>query len=418
MKSATRSIAILMLSGIMAGPALAQTNTCGVQRNVKAGLLDEATYKQLNRAYEEVGAENYDGAYDFLIKIRARARDDYLKAVVAQGLAQVEWARGNYDPALQYFEEAVALDALPDQPHFALMYQIAQLYYMKERYDESLERLDLWFCTVPPEKVTPAAYVLKASINAQKEDWPEVVKAISQAIDMEPDPKESWYQLKLAAHFELEQFPEAADTLEVMITKWPNKKDYWTQLSNVRLRLKQDDRALSVMALAYRNGLLDKQADIIYLSNLYSFLDVPYKAAKVLQKGIEDGMVEANEKHWTVVADMWYAAEEMDRALQGYEQAGKVAEDGKIDLRRAYILIDQENWPEAIGALSDALKKGGITERQTGEAYLMRGMAEFNLGNYDQASTNWGRASRYPKSKDSAEQWMNHMREERARRSS
>ena len=53
-----------------------------------------------------------------------------------------------------------------------------------------------------------------------------------RAIEMEPDPKENWYQLKLAAHFELEQYREAAATLETMITRWPDKKSYWTQLSN------------------------------------------------------------------------------------------------------------------------------------------------------------------------------------------
>jgi len=49
---------------------------------------------------------------------------------------------------------------------------------------------------------------------------------------------------------------------------------------------------------------------------------------------------------------------------------------------------------------------------------VLQGMSQFNLGHYDKASTAWGRATRYPKSKSSAEQWLNHMREERARKSS
>jgi len=145
---------------------------------------------------------------------------------------------------------------------------------------------------------------------------------------------------------------------------------------------------------------------------------VPFKAANVLQKGIEDGYVESNRKHWTIVADSWYAAEEMEKALLAYEEAGKASDDGEIDLRRAYILVDMERWSEASVAIEAALEKGGFNDRKTGDAYVLQGMSEFNLGNYNKASTAWGRASQYPKAKKAAQQWMNHMREERSRKSS
>ncbi|HKX57661.1 MAG TPA: hypothetical protein VJN01_16235, partial [Xanthomonadales bacterium] len=210
----------------------------------------------------------------------------------------------------------------------------------------------------------------------------------------------------------------AAATLELMISRWPDKKTYWTQLTQVYYKLKQDNKALSVLALAYRKNLLDTQSDIIFLSSLYSNANVPYKSAEVLQKGITSGVVEASDRHWALVADTWYAAEEMENALAAYEKAGTAARTGEIDLRRGYILVDLERWPPAKEALSAAISKGGLDERKTGEAYLLRGMTEFNLGNYDAASADWGRASRYPKARDAAQQWMNHLEEERRRRAS
>ena len=42
---------------------------------------------------------------------------------------------------------------------------------------------------------------------------------------------------------------EAAETLEILISRWPDKKIYWTQLSQIYYKLKQEDRALAVMAL-------------------------------------------------------------------------------------------------------------------------------------------------------------------------
>jgi len=421
MAEKTNSILLTLVAALLlfSNSTMAQSGKCGEQRNVMVKALDELTWKQLNAIYEDVGEEKYDEAYEDLLKMVRRAgKNEYLQAVMYQALAQVEWSRENYDESLKYFETAVELDTLPDQTHFALMYQIAQLYFMKDRYQDSLDALDLWFCKVPAETVTSHAYVLRASINVQKADYREALKAIETAIAMESEPKENWYQLKLAAHFELEQYAEAAATLEIMITRWPDNKSYWLQLAQIYYKLGQEDRSLAVMAMAYRKSLLDKQSDITYLSSLYSNANVPYKAAEVLEKGIQDGIVEPSKSHWTMVAETWYGAEELQKSLAAFRRAGKAAEDGDIDLRRGFILVDLEDWQEALGALDAALRKGGLNERRTGEAYLLRGMAQFNLQNFDAASADWGRAARYESTRDAARQWINHLREERLRRAS
>ncbi len=60
-----------------------------------------------------------------------------------------------------------------------------------------------------------------------------------------------------------------------------------------------------------------------------------------------------------MVADTWYAAEEMENALLAYEMAGKASTEGEIDLRRGYILVDLERWEPAIEALEAALEGPG-----------------------------------------------------------
>lgn len=397
-------------------PVAAQSNDCDADREVTGQAVDELTHRRLNAAYEAVGEEKYDEAFQELQRLLNRAgSDDYVRAVVSQALAQVEWSRENFDAALGYFETAVSLDALPNQTHFALMYQLAQLYYMDERYDDAIKRLDLWFCTSPEEKITSAAYVLEASIYSAMNDFPPALEAIETAISMEAEPKEQWYRLKLAIHYELEQYPQVGETLEILVSNWPEKKTYWVQLAQIHVQLKRPERALGALALAYRNGLLDSQSDVTFLSSLYSGEGVPYKAAEVLQKGIEDGIVESDRRNWTRVAQEWYSAEELENSLAAYEHAGQASTDGEIDLRRAYILVDLERWPTAKEALDAALEKGGLDDRDTGQAYLLRGMAHFNLEEFDAASADWGRASRYEPTRAAAQQWMAHLQEERRR---
>jgi tetratricopeptide (TPR) repeat protein len=411
------------LLAVVAAPgcqsAFGQPGSCAPERQVGAGSLDELTWNRLNAIYQEVGAERYDQARGELREMLDRAgRDHYLRAVLNQALGQVEWARGNYDPALGYFEKAVELDTLPDQAHFAMMLQLAQLYHMEGRLDDALQRLDLWFCMVPPDKVMAAAHVLKASIHAQQGHFPAALEAIESAIALDENPQESWFQMKLAAHYELEQYPQAAGTLEQLIARWPQNKAYWVQLSQIQYKLKQDERALAVLALAYRRDLLDRQADLTFLSGLYRQLDIPYKAAEVLEQGIRAGIVRSDKRHWTLAAEAWYAAAEPENALAAYAEAGRAATDGLIDLYRGHILVDLERWPAALAALNRAFDKGGLNERQSGEAYLLRGLARFKLGDFEGAGADWGRAGQYEQSREAATQWIDYLQVERERRAS
>lgn len=416
-----RCLAVLILGmGLSAHSAIqAEADGCGAERDVGTGALDEWTWRQLNGIYEDVGEARYDEAFDDLAAMLERSeRDRYLQAILNQALAQVEWARGRYAASLRYFERAVELDALPDETHFTLLYQTAQLYYAEGRLEEARARLETWFCSVAPDKVSSSAYALEAGIHAGREDHAAALAAIQNAIAVDESPKENWYLLKLAAHYEMQQYAEAAATLEILVADWPNDKRYWLQLAQVSDRLGRDSRALAVLALANRRGLLDREGDISYLSSLYSRTELPYKSAEVLETGIRAGIVEGTGPNWARVADAWYAAAELERALAAYREAGRASGDGGIDLRRAHILIDLERWPAAVEALDLALSKSGLDDRRRGEIFLLRGIAQYSLDNHDGAAADWQRAGRYETARDAAAQWLNHLREERQREAS
>ena len=410
---------VALLAAIACGDTGAAAESCPADRDAGSPSLDEMTWRRLNAVYEDLAEERFDDARADLSKMLGRAgRNRYLEAVLNQAMGQVEWARGNYSGARGYIETAVELDSLPDAAHFALLYQLVQLYYLQGRYDDALERLNAWFCHVPLEQLSALNYVLKASIHAQQAQYPDVLQAIDRAIATGPGPEESWYRLKLAAHFELEQYGEAAETLEIMVGSWPDRRSHWVQLSQTWYRMGRDDRALAVLALAYRNGLLDRQSDFLFLSSLYNHSEVPFKAAQVLEQGILQGVVEASEPHRTRLADTWYRADEMERSLEAYAAASLAATDGTVDLRRGFILVELERWQQAMEALDLALDKGGLDDRQNGEAFLLRGVARFHLGRLKDAGDDWNRAAQYERTRDSARQWINHLREAKRRRAS
>jgi tetratricopeptide (TPR) repeat protein len=410
------AVSLLLASG---GAAHADWSACGTARNPAVGTLDEQTWRRLSAIHDVIGEGRYDEAYGNLRSMLERAgRDVYLQAILIQALAQVTWARGDSDLALGYFETAHELDALPDSAHYGLLYSAAQIYFMNDQLEEAGERLERWFCAVPAEEITAAAWVLKASILAHLGEFVGALEAIDAAIDMEEAPSEDWYQLKLAAQYELEQYEPAVDTLNTLLARRPERKRYWVQLAQTHYALGQDQRALAVQALAYRNGLLEESSDVLFLAGLYSKLQLPYKAAGVLEQAIRDGILAADRGQWAQVAESWYAAGELERALAAWESAGRAADDGLTDLHRGYLLVDLERWTAALEALNRSLARGGLDEQKAGEALLLRGMVHFRLGDLDGAGADWDRAGRFGSSREAARQWLVYLKEERRRRAS
>ncbi|WP_376695894.1 tetratricopeptide repeat protein [Wenzhouxiangella sp. EGI_FJ10305] len=408
----------------LSGHALAQETVagyeCGVERDVSAGGLTERTYNRLSDVYEQIGEEQYEEAFPALESLLERnERDDYASATILQAMAFVRAQQERYDDAIDMFQRAIDLNRLPNNQHYEMMLQVAQLQYTMERYQDALEQLDIWFCVTPDDqqnKVT--VWVMKASIHAQIEEFRNAVEAIDRAIAMSDDPKENWYQLKLGMHFELDEFNEAADVLQILLQMSPEKKDYWVQLASVYVQLDRNRDSMAVLSLAWRKGLLERQTEYQQLASLQQEFDFPRKAAEVLQEGLEKGIVENTRRNWEMTGGAWYEARELEKALEAYERAGGQSSDGEIDLQRAFILTDQERWEEAEEALNRAVDLGGLSDNQTGNAWLLLGTARYNLGDTEGAIDAFNEATDYGRVETAAREWINHIRNEDSRRAS
>lgn len=395
---------------LVLGSAAAQDEDNPSGRESPAAVWkSERNFKAVQEAWELVANEQYAEAETEFRELVESIGDPYEKSQAMFGLAQALMSRDKFVEALQLYEQIVNLDVLPNNPHFDAMFQIAQLYYMRENYAKSLEWIDRWMNESGEEKIE--AYELKASIYAQKNDYRRALANIDIVIGMADEPKESWYQLKLAMHYELKEFREAMKVLETMVRLWPDKKQYWVQLASINVTLKRDKEALAVLALAYRKGMLDKEQDWLQLFSLYGYLGIPYKAASVLSEGIEKGYVEPTKEIYEQLGNAWYAAQELDRAVAALTEAAELSLDGKLDMQVAYILVDQERWEDAKARLGSAIDKGGLTDTQMGNMYVLLGMSELNTGDRNAARQAFLQARNYPKSRSAGQQWLNHLDE-------
>jgi tetratricopeptide (TPR) repeat protein len=413
----------LLLSALLSvsAQALAQEQVagyqCGGERDVSAGALTERTYNKLNDIYELIGEDKYAEAFPELQSMLERTRtDEFARATILQAMAFVRSQQEQYAEAIDYFRQSIELNKLPNSQHFQMILQVAQLLYTIERYQDALDQLDIWFCVTPDtQEDKVSVWVMKASIHAQIEEFREAISAIDRAIAMSDEPEESWYQLKLGMHLELEEYQESADVLQTLLRMNPEKKTYWVQLASVYVQLERNRDSMAVLSLAHRKGLLDRESEYMQLASLQQEFDFPRKAAEVLQEGLEKGIVENSRSNWEMTAGAWYAARQLEKALDAYARAGGQATDGEVDLQRAFILTDQERWEEAEEALTRAVDLGGLSDNQMGNAWLLLGTARYNLGKVDAAMDAFNEAKEYGRVEQAAREWMNHIRNERSR---
>lgn len=381
-----------------------------VQAERKAsGSLSEATFRPLEKAQALMAEDRHEEALKLLQALQQRTANDYEQALVLQTLGFLHADRNQFARAIPYFEQALALNALPQQPHEQMLMALGQLLFSEGRLDEAIARLEAYFDEVGVAG-SADAHLMLASAYADRQRYREALPHVSAAIAASDAPRLSWYQFKLGLHHALEQYAACAETLLNIIALAPDTAMPWQQLASVLIEIKRDREALAVLALADRRGLLTSATEVRNLAQLYRLLDIPYKAAEVLAAGIASGRLPGDESTRVALAEAWIAAREHGRADSVLAQAAEAASRGTLALRLAQVRIESRQWAAALEALDLALRKGVDS---SGEVQFLRGVAAMSLDRLDMAEQAFTAAMDDPRRRADARAWRDHLRERR-----
>jgi len=294
------------------------------------------------------------------------------------------------------------------------MYTVAQLYQATEQYEKSLEMLDRWFKVA----VNPGSgpYYLKAVLHYQLQQFREGIEPIQAAIrvaqERDEEIQEGWYQLLNVFYFELEDYPNVIKTLTTLVQGWP-KKDYLVQLASIYGQEGDDRRQLALFQAAYEGGWLERGTEFVNLAQMLLQADIPYRAAVILQEGLDSGAIESTESNWRLLSQAWQLAQEDERALPALTHASGLASDGELDLRIAQSHANLAQWEDCVEAARTALQRGGLD--RSDQANLLLGNCLVELRRYSEATEAFRSASRDERSRTAANQWMRFVENEQAR---
>lgn len=403
-KNAAALVAAGLLFTAVCRDAQAQQLPAHCTAEEKTGSIAEGSYRTLETAMNEMSKGEFAAAERRLVGLTERAQG-YERAVVFQTLGFVHAQQERLKQALEAFEEALATNALPRQPREELTYNVGQLYIADEQYDRGIAALERYLetaCKPPPA----AAHMMLANAYAQAKKYEQSLRQVAVATEKAGRAEESWLQLKLALHYELKQLDECAKTLVDLIAMTNESGEYWKQLSGILLEIEEQEEALAVLAVAERQGLLDTERDLMNLASVYSLLEIPYKAGRTLERGLENGTIERTAKSYQLLSDAWIAAREWDKAEAALRRAAELSADGNLWMRLAQVLMEKESWRAAQDALQSALK-AGVSD--VGQANYLLGVAAYQAGDDARAVEALRAATRDPASQRQAQQWLDHI---------
>jgi hypothetical protein len=381
----------------------------------KTPAMGERVYQRLADAQECAEAEDMECAMETLERVRnMNGLNSYEIAQMWNFYAFIYFGQDNYPEALRSYEMVLAQEDLPLGMETATRYTLTQLYFQEERYQESVDMLDKWFLiAVNPG---PESYVLKAQIYYQMEEYLAGIPPIQMALDVATQQgmelKENWYRLLNVFYYELEDYPNVIQVLRTIIQSWP-KEEYFTQLSAMYGQEGDEAAQLGLYETAYEAGWLDQSNEQVQLSQLLLQAEAPIKAAYIMEAGLENGPIEANEANYRILAQAWQLAQEDAKAIDPLTQAAELAEDGELDLRLAQSYQNLLQWENCVDSGREALNKGEL--RREDQAYMIVGACLFEQKEYAAARTAFDSASEDARSRNAANSWVTFVTAEETR---
>jgi len=296
----------------------------------------------------------------------------------------VYYSLDDFPGAIRSYKRVIDGEGTPEDLRLDTRYTLAQLYTAEERYAEAAQELEIWMQAATV--VGNGARALLAQIYYQLDRKADALHMIELAIaDVEAKgklPKERWWSLQRVLYYEKNDFNRVIAILELLVKHYP-KWTYWKQLGGMYGEQERAMDQLVASEVVYLNNQLDKESQVMSMAYMYLGAEVPYRAARIIEKGMNDNIIERDAKNLEVLGTAWYQSKDLNRALKSLENASQHTDSGNLQSRIAGIYLDLGRDKEAYKASVKAAKKGNV--KRADSNYLIMGNALVNLHCYKDA---------------------------------
>jgi len=304
-------------------------------------------------------------------------------------LGFVYFSMENYEKSIDEYKQVVAQgEDIPEGLETTTLYTLAQLSFVTDNFDDALKYMNIWL-----EKANnpgPEPHIFMGQVYYQMKQYPKSIDQIELGISIAQERntpvKENWWALLNYLYFEQENWPKVLEILEILVTEFP-KRDYWVRMAGILGQEGDEKGQVHAMQGAYNLGFLDRETDLTSLAGLLMQEQAPYRAAMVMEKGINDGVIEKTSKNLQSYGQALQLSQEIQKAIPVLLDAAKLSDDGKIYDRLSQLYLEDDQFSNCVDAAENAINKGGL--RRIQQTYVVKGMCQFNMDRLSSARSSF-----------------------------
>jgi tetratricopeptide (TPR) repeat protein len=380
--------------------------------------LGRAVFTRVNEVMELRDMEMYTEALAILDELKEMFERDRLndreQFVMWQFYANIYQIQEQYDQAIQAYEQMLNLEGLTQEQLEQTLFYLGSLYYIQEQFPEAIKQFTEYnqIALEPNEDV----YFRIGTAHYQLEQYQESIPFILRNMEIlrskgEAVPKNT-YDLLRALYFNVEDYTKAYQTLRESVVLF-NDEDDWVLLPAVLGQIEQFQEQARSYYVVNTLGHLDSDAQLINLAAQLYNNDYPYGCARIIEKGMQDGIIPEDEGNLSFLSTCYQIAREDEKAVTPLERAAAMSDDGENYSRLGRIYSTMGEFEKCVDAFTTAIDKGGLDRPDQANLSVARCYMELNR--YDEGIAAARAAQRDERSEDTAKTWVTVLTREKER---
>ena len=280
----------------------------------------------------------------------------YERSTIYQMMGQWSYELDRAVEAQQNFENAINAGGLLPAEIENITVVIAQLMIQNGQYREGATRLENFINSGGQQKDSYVELLTNAWVQAE-----DFRRALPWA--------EKWFNAarpKERRHFDLLNFlfnnlgmqGRQADIVKEMIGRWPEDRDLWNAWASMLANGGREQEAFEVTKMLYLGGALNEESDLVKVVDYYSFYDMPYQAAEILEREINANRISRTPTRLKQLSTLFRAAREYKRAIPILESAASQSGDAKLYADLGEALYNEGDCQKSESAFNEAINRG------------------------------------------------------------
>lgn len=382
--------------------------------------LSQNVYRKLEEIRALIGEEKFTQAQQQLANLRNNNKlSSYESAQVWNLTAYSNYLADNYPAAITAYQKVLAEKNIPDGLAQSTHKTLAQLHYSVGSYQQAINALQQLESAA---KLDDSLWLLKAHCYYQLHQYSAATKLLESLVKRNHQypgkiPKENWLNLLQACYHHQDDYANMARTLELLVSYYP-KQQHLLALASVYSQVDAPLKQLALLESLWESQHLTKSAHIKNLIALQLQAGVPYKAAQIMEKAMQQGWLSRDVKHQKQLAQTWIAAKEESNAISSLEVALQtdqpVSSEQQEDLclLLGQLYFSQQAWQATIERMQAC--QPAATQHKA-KMQLLLGIAYVNTNKLTQGKSWLERAADNSKTQRQADQWLAHIEREQQR---